>query len=101
MEEQVFVCEEMKKLRKMLDDRGIEWQDTSRPGDIWVCQTRVDIGRKHYSIINGVGSYGGFSMLSGKNYGLLEVWDFTRENEPIGSLTAEQVLQHIEAHTKK
>ena len=96
MGEQFCVCDEMKKLRKMLDDRGIEWHDDSASDEeYWMCNTRIDIGRKHYSIINGVGSYGGVSLLSGKNYGLLEAWDFTTKNEPKGSLTAEQVLTYI------
>ncbi len=94
-ESKVFVCDEMRKLRRILDKKGIEWKDTSTTGEMWVCQTRVDVGKKHYSIINGVGSYGGYSTVTKKNYGLLEAWDFRRGRDPLGSLTAEQAIDYM------
>lgn len=39
------VCEEMQKLRKMLDEKGIEWRDNSevmsesKEWPMWICRT--------------------------------------------------------------
>lgn len=52
------ICEEMLKVRCWLDQRGIEWFDLS---DMFMIRTHVDIGKINFSVINGVGSYGGNS----------------------------------------
>lgn len=80
------LCEEMKKLRKLLTEKGIEWQDVSiiypednieflvetmglerQYVDSTIYRTHFDINGVHYSVINGLGTYGGFEPFENKN----------------------------------
>lgn len=92
--------EEMNKLRKLLDDMGIEWQDMSTtlimddlvknlpPIDLSMFRTHFSYNDVRISVICGYGSYGG-------KKGLLEMWD--GNGEPEGYLTAEEVIERIKA----
>lgn len=87
----LVICEEMQKLRNWLTKQDIVWYDDSYNGECWMCTTVFKIGKNRYSVINGVGSYGGLvDVMATHNNGLLEY----RENnkEPIGWLTAEDVI---------
>ena len=92
------VCNEMQKLRNWLDEKQIEWEDLSQQPeeqckDLWICRTRFKYSGKHWSVINGFGSYGGFNSLHKHNEGLLEIWDM--EDEPKGWMTAEEAIAII------
>ncbi len=69
----IVVVEEMKKFRELLDQNGIEWVDDSEEerDDVWICRTRSK-NHDRWSVVNGIGTYGGYS-LGEKNEGLLEV----------------------------
>ena len=95
------VCEEMKKLRKWLDDNNIEWKDYSdynfMDQDVLfivgeVNRTRFTIKNNTWSVIHGFGTYGGYTNYC-KDEGLLEL--MIGEDEPIGHLTAEQIIEKI------
>lgn len=83
---------EMIKLRQMLDDMGIEWEDVSEHYgiliDISIYRTHFEHKGRHISVITGHGTYGG-------DKGLLEMWD--GNGEPEGWLTAEEVIERIKA----
>ena len=83
---------EMIKLRQMLDDMGIEWEDVSEHYgnliDITIYRTHFEHKGRHISVITGHGTYGG-------NKGLLEMWG--GNGEPEGYLTAEEVIERIKA----
>lgn len=93
------MCNEMIKLRQMLNDRGIEWEDVS---DVYP-QFKFYIHRTHftfdeikYSVINGCGTYGGYDSFDHVNEGLLELMGGgINGGEPVGWLTAEQVLKEV------
>lgn len=108
----ITLCDEMKKLRKALDARGIPWDDCSSVDSEDKISRNIALGisayfsgttiyRTHfqykdhmYSTINGYGTYGGYSPHTGKNDGLLEVyidWD-----EVTGWLTADGVLAMLD-----
>jgi hypothetical protein len=91
------VCKEMKKLREILDNAGIEWSNASQDNSEWpICRTHFKIGRKEWSVINGAGTYGGYNPFLGQeNAGLLEVWDNIKANEPEGWKTAEEVAEIV------
>lgn len=84
--------QEMIKLRQMLDDMGIEWEDVSEHHgiliDITIYRTHFEHKGRHISVIIGHGTYGG-------NKGLLEMWD--GNGEPEGYLTAKEVIERIKA----
>lgn len=89
------VCKEMKKLRKYLDDNKIEWwDDSSISAMFWMVRTKFHYKGREFSVINGVGSYGGCVTVDCKNNGLLECMIDGRE--PIGHLTAKEVIEKIE-----
>lgn len=107
------LCAEMKKLRKQLTERNIEWKDVSiicpeslietminefgQPRqycDTTIFRTHFSYKGKHYSVINGFGTYGGFEPIENKNYGLLEC--MYADNVPIGWLTADDIIKIIE-----
>ncbi len=107
------MCEEMSKLREMLTERGIEWEDRSSVDtiediekkkryligipesyyDTSMYRTHFNYNGIHCSVINGYGSYGGYNPYTGENMGLLEL--MINRNEPEGCLTAEQVIEMI------
>lgn len=91
------MCEEMLKLRKWLDDNQIEWNDHSwhmaRYKDYYIDRTHFNFRSHFFSVINGMGTYGGMVSYGCKNQGLLEV--MIDGNEPIGNLTADEVIEEI------
>lgn len=90
------VCAEMQKLRAYLDAHGIEWRDNSDAfSEWWMCRTQFEIKGNSFSVINGFGSYGGAVIGRSRNQGLLECW-INEKGEPIGYLTAEDVIKEIE-----
>lgn len=90
------ICAEMKKLREYLDAHGIEWHDDSYAlSECWMCRTKFEINGNSFSVINGVGSYGGVNAGCKYNQGLLEYW-INEKGEPTGYATAEDVIKEIE-----
>lgn len=100
------ICDEMIKLRKALDEKGVKWEDKSTiyPDDeIRDTMRKLNVSREYadcsmfrthftykgyfFSVIYGYGSYGHYDgklecMVGGK--------------EPVGSMTAEDVLKLME-----
>lgn len=110
------MCEEMRKLRSMLDARAIEWRDKSdikspeqiaqyellgiekKYADVSIFRTRFEVHGYFWSVINGFGTYGGYEPFVGKNKGLLELMsDMVNGGEPLGCLTAEDVCKIIDS----
>lgn len=110
------MCEEMKKLRKMLDEKGIKWEDCSgitpdelieksvatgidkNFADVTIYRTHFESDGYKYSVIYGYGTYGGYDPLSGDDRGLLEcMTDKAYDGEPLGWLTAEQIMNIAKA----
>lgn len=92
------MVEEMTKLRKLLTEQGIEWHDSSTPPEytIQIDRTHFDYKGYAWSVINGFGSYGGYSFRSEKNEGLLELMsNAVNGGEPVGYLTAEEAMKLI------
>ena len=93
------MVEEMIKLREKLDDLKIKWVDKSDKfklkggGEFFIDRTHFDYNDKHYSAINGFGTYGGCNVLTGKNEGLLEL--MIDSNTPEGYLTADKVIEKL------
>ena len=104
------VCKEMQKLRTELDKMGVEWIDRSEEWQAadfidWsifknygICRTHFDYNGKHYSVINGYGSLGGYDEFDKENKNLLEIM-FPNEDVK-GYLTAKDVLKIIKEDTK-
>lgn len=91
----LVICEEMQKLRDWLDDEGIEWYDDSAESEMfWMARTKFAVNTTTFSVINGVGSYGGCMSWDSDNQGFLEC--MINGNEPYGYLTAEDVEELIE-----
>lgn len=98
------ICKEMKKFREILDSNGIEWTDMSQEWPTfngktdYICCTRFKIGADEFSVINGCGTYGGYSGYINRNKGLLEYWCMTNEDfeDPTGHLTAEETWRKVE-----
>lgn len=105
------MCNEMKKLRDLLDSMGVEWTDESNITSQQLIDNLVSEGFSenyvdttmyctHFmvnghkaSVINGFGSYGGYDPVLQNNKGLLELMpDLDNMSEPIGYLTAEEVI---------
>ena len=57
----------------------------------WMCRTKFNIKGNEFSVINGIGSYGGCIYAGAENHGLLECW-VNQTGEPEGWLTAEDVI---------
>lgn len=95
----------MKKLRKWLNEQHIEWfDDSDRPGVVRkkyeICRTKFEINGYGFSVIHGFGTYGGKRVYKDvyKDRGLLEC--SISENEPVGYLTAEDVIKLIKEKQK-
>lgn len=107
----IEMCKEMKKLRNLLDSMGVEWTDESIITPQQLIDDMVSKGlpesfvdttmyRTHFmvnghraSAINGFGSYGGYDPMRKNNQGLLELMpNLDNMSEPIGHLTAEEVI---------
>lgn len=100
-----IVCEEMKKLRQMLDEKNIQWEDDSEvlsvrtEFPIWTCRTIFEYKNLKISVINGFCTYGGWHGLNSgttekENMGLLEI--MIGDKTPIGWLKAEDIIKVIE-----
>lgn len=89
----IEVCNEMKKLRQQLDERCTKWWDDS---DEWICRTKFKVGysAQLVSVVNGLGTYGGYSSVRPTNAGLLEM-RINENDEPVGNLTADEVLTKV------
>lgn len=91
------ICEEMKKLRAYLDTHGIGWRDQSGGNEAaWMCRTKFRYRGRSWSVINGIGSYGGQRTVGEENLGLLEAMP-DNNNDPEGWLTAREVIARIES----
>lgn len=88
----ITMCKEMKKLRKYLTDNKIEWHDdTTITATWWMVRTKYEYKGRHYSVINGYGSFGGYTSFTKKNLGKLEL--MRDGDEPIGYLNADDVIE--------
>ena len=65
----------------------------------FICRTCILLGTEELSVINGNGTYGGirYTKDGQKNEGLLEIWGSWIQ-EPIGYLTADEVIKILEDH---
>ena len=78
---------EMERLRGALDMRKIKWEDASEE---WISRTWFTINGNKWSVINGSFSYGGPE-------GLLELMtNAVNDGDPIGWLTADEVMAYVE-----
>lgn len=93
------MTDQMIKLREMLDAEKITWHDASEPRtDIFaIDRTHFTYRGYDWSVIHGYGTYGGVSMWGRKeDEGLLEMMtNATNGGEPIGFLTAEEVMEYV------
>lgn len=94
---EIVVCDHMKKLRNWLDQYKIPWFDFSDAlGEkSYICRTKIEYRGHVLSVVNGFGTYGGFTdyMKPEQNMGLLEFR--IDENEPEGCLKWADVAQKI------
>ena len=92
------MVEEMIKLRKVLDNSNIEWEDKSEKwkleqgGSLGIDRTHFNYKGQKISVINGFGTYGGYTF-GNENKGLLEL--SMNGREPIGNLTAREVVDEL------
>lgn len=94
MKKSFYVCSEMNKLREALTLRGIHWTDMSDIEDFfWICRTWFWHRDNKVSVIHGYGTYGGIQF--GRDGELLEVYSTLTGNEPIGHLTAADIIRMI------
>lgn len=106
------ICEEMKKLRSILDDKKILWVDASEEWEAYyrpdpeartelrkyyIHRTWLQIDGKLISVINGFGTTGGWSDFTPQNEGCLELMaDGINDGEPVGWLSADDVIELLE-----
>lgn len=95
----VSVSDEMTKLRVGLYKMGVKWLDHSERNkdmpEYDIERTWFEIKGNKWSVIHGHGSYGGW-FLDGPDAGLLEVMtSVVNGGDPVGWLTAEQVLEEV------
>ena len=78
---------EMQKLKYMLDENGIDWEanDSEPEEPFQIERIRLKIGKEVWSVIR-------FIHASNKKQSLLEMWNLKKKDEPVGGLTATQVL---------
>lgn len=93
-----YVCEEMQKLRTWLKSKGIKYLDASCvSNDFGICRTHFCINGNFFSVINGMGTYGGMDPAHEYNADLLEIMSSQiNGGEPIGFLNAKQTIKEIE-----
>lgn len=82
------MVEEMKNIREEFDRRGVFWWDESADK---IDRTIVEVNKVRWSIINGLGTYGGYRF-GEPNKGLLEIYDGETET---GFLTSGDAIQII------
>ena len=98
----MIVCDEMKKLRQMLDEKNITWHDASdvmsesKEWPMWICRTHIEYNGHKISVVNGFGTYGGWyganpGTTENENMGLLEI--MIDDIEPVGWLKAEDIIK--------
>lgn len=107
------ICNEMIKLRRLLDENNIIWCDKStivsekkinemmlitpnveaRYFDTSMYRTHFVHNGINYSVINGYGSYGGYNLTTGENEGFLEM--LSNDEEVVGYLTADKVMSLV------
>lgn len=90
----IIIVEEMKKFRELLDQNKIEWIDDSEAMDteLYICRTHPK-NHERWSVVNGFGTYGGYSMWE-KNEGLLEAMI---DGKVLGHLKAEEAYILVKA----
>lgn len=86
------VVKEMQILRDWLTAEGIPWYDDS---DEIMCRTKFHINGHEWSVINGYGSYGGWTQYDPLNKGKLEVMAPPWGIDPEGHLNASAVILAI------
>lgn len=97
----MVVCKEMQKLRDWLDQHNIPWEDCSEDVrttvPFYICRTHFRVDNHLVSVINGCGTYGGYSVFEHSNKGLLEVMSgMLNDGEPIGFLTANELIKILQ-----
>ena len=96
------ICEEMQKLRQMLDEKNIPWHDASevmsedKEWPMWICRTHFEYKGLKIPVVNGFGTYGGWfganpGTTEEENMELLEI--MIEDNEPVGWLKAEDIME--------
>lgn len=100
------MVDEMIKLRKILDDRNIEWKDESSHyklsmgGEIIIDRTHFTVKGHRFSAINGFGTYGGYTARKEDNLGKIELMELDgalfNDGEPVGHLFADDVIKQLE-----
>lgn len=92
------LCREMVKVRFFLKCKKISWFDDSMTYDDehYVHRTKFWLQGHEFSVINGIGTYGGAVDVGYKNMGLLELR--IDEREPVGSLLAVDVIAKIKEY---
>lgn len=96
------MTQEMIKLRELLDEKKIKWWDCSFSGGdtpfVRIDRTHFKYRGFEWSVVHGFGSYGGWSY-NRENEGLLELMsEAVNDGEPVGWLTAEQVIEYVLGH---
>ena len=92
--EHIPMCDEMKKLRDILDKKGIEWEDASETDwYIYVYRTYFEFKDHNVSVIYGWGTSGGKNFRSLKDELLLEMK--IDDDEPEGHLTANDIVKRL------
>ena len=97
------MVDEMVRLRSLLDENGIPWVDKSTQrltypkelgfDDIFISRTHFEYRNYFWSAINGCGTYG-------EEEGLIELMsNAVNGGEPIGYLTADEVMNLVKGDT--
>lgn len=90
-------CREMVKVRFFLMVKKIEWMDESDEyREKYIHRTVFWLGGHKFSIINGVGTYGGAVNVGFVNQGLLEMR--IDEREPRGNMTGKECIDVIKGY---
>lgn len=85
---------EMIKFRKLLDQHNIKWIDKS--DKYFIDRTHLNYRNYHFSVVNGLGTYGGYIIDPRSNKGLLELMsNATNGGVPVGELTAEEAFKIV------
>ena len=81
---------EIQKLKDLLDEKGIKWKSCdSEPEEPWqIERVSFKVGKENWSAICGDGT-------SGNKSGKLELWNGKKKMQPVGYLTAKEVLSRL------
>ena len=92
--EELKLCPEMEKLRKLLNKNNISWCDASENckfiADYWTERTRFKYNGHIFSAIHGYGSHGGLRFHKKVDPGLIEL--LIDDDKMEGFLRAEEVI---------